>query len=138
MLENSGGLTAKEGLNGRFISSVYLSEISQKITGPTAPPIFWTIFEVSVAVIAACLPPLAPLLKKAPTPRRLANSIRQVLSSHSSKESIRLSETPPKSQGYRLPISHEGEPSGDSSTPSENQPVEAQRTKGIRWDHDMV
>ena len=43
-------------------------------------PEFWTTVECSVGVIAACLPPLGPLIRKAPGPRRLYDSVRNSLS----------------------------------------------------------
>ncbi|CAF9927356.1 MAG: hypothetical protein HETSPECPRED_006564 [Heterodermia speciosa] len=41
----------------------------------TAPG-FWTTAEVSVGVVAACLPPLSPLIRRVPSPRQLYRSLR--------------------------------------------------------------
>jgi len=70
--------------------------------GPSTPPTFWTIVEVTVAVVAACLPALAPLLKRLPTPGSIATSIRHVFSSQSTgKESMHLPEISPQKHEYR-------------------------------------
>ena len=41
-----------------------------------AAPEFWTTVELSVGVVAACLPPLGPLIRKVPGPGKLYDSIR--------------------------------------------------------------
>ena len=37
---------------------------------------FWTTAQVSIGVVAACLPLLGPLIRRAPTPEELYRSIR--------------------------------------------------------------
>ncbi|KAL9107317.1 MAG: hypothetical protein Q9227_007769 [Pyrenula ochraceoflavens] len=51
-------------------------------------PQFWTNFEVVIGCIAACLPPLGPLIRSTPTPSRIAHTIRRKmsLSSHHSTQ----------------------------------------------------
>ena len=39
-------------------------------------PSFWTTAEVSVGVVAACLPPLGPLIRRVPSPKELYRSLR--------------------------------------------------------------
>ena len=43
-----------------------------------AAPKFWTTVEVSIGIVAACLPTMAPLFMRASSPRELYNSIRPV------------------------------------------------------------
>lgn len=45
-----------------------------------AAPEFWTTVEVCLGVVAACLPPLGPLLRKLPGPIRLYHSFASGLS----------------------------------------------------------
>ncbi|KAI9776786.1 MAG: hypothetical protein M1835_005409 [Candelina submexicana] len=69
--------------------------------GPSTPPVLWTLVEVSVGTIAACLPALAPLLRRSPTPSSISKSIRRMLASQSkNKEPVHLLKLSPQSHEY--------------------------------------
>lgn len=45
------------------------------------PPTFWTTAEVSIGLLAACFPPLSPLIKRVPSPLKTYDSIKHGLAS---------------------------------------------------------
>lgn len=51
------------------------------------PPIFWTTAEVTVGLLAACLPPLNPLIKRVPSPRKVYDFLINTFTSPSSGRS---------------------------------------------------
>ncbi|KAF6225798.1 hypothetical protein HO133_009800 [Letharia lupina] len=58
------------------------------------PPNFWTTAEVSIGLLAACMPPLNPLIRRAPSSLNIDDSINTSLAlrrSDRSKTSERLS-----------------------------------------------
>lgn len=60
------------------------------------PPSFWTTVEVCIGLLAACLPPLGPMIKHIPSPLKVYTSMRKGLASYSyssggNKPSERLS-----------------------------------------------
>ena len=64
-----------------FIDQLCIDYFATGKTGSAAA--FWTTVEVSIGVLAACLPPLGPLLRMVPGPRKLYYSFRHSLSSRS-------------------------------------------------------
>ena len=55
----------------------------QTVNNTGSAPGFWTTIEVSIGVVAACLPPLGPLIRKVPGPKQSYKLIRHGLSSWS-------------------------------------------------------
>lgn len=68
--------------------------------GVSSPPTFWTIAEVSIAILAACLPILAPIIRKAPRPSKIATYFKNTTSFQSSrKQSTKLEHTSSSQEG---------------------------------------
>ncbi|KAI9651691.1 MAG: hypothetical protein M1831_000537 [Alyxoria varia] len=68
-----------------FVSEAFAVDfgLAGDISGHATKPWTWTTVESGVGLLAACLPPIAPLLRKAPSPISLGSSIRQKLSNRS-------------------------------------------------------
>ncbi|KAI9697142.1 MAG: hypothetical protein M1820_007877 [Bogoriella megaspora] len=49
-------------------------------------PTFWTFIEVAIGVLAACLPPLGPLIRRTPSPRKAVLYARRKLSLSSTRK----------------------------------------------------
>ena len=58
-------------------------------TRANAAPNFWTTFEISIGVLAACLPPLGPLIRRLPEAPRLFGSVASNLGLRSTKKRSR-------------------------------------------------
>ena len=74
------------------------------MNGNMTPPTFWTTAEVAIGLLAACLPPLNPLIKRVPSPRKVYDFLQNILDSPPSARSNarkRLSsvENPPRTDG---------------------------------------
>lgn len=60
---------------------VYFDPSNGNINGNNTPPTFWTTAEVSNGLLAACFPPLNPLIKRVPSPRKIYDYIKYSLAS---------------------------------------------------------
>lgn len=61
---------------------------SKDVTKPSDEPPFWTTVKISTAVLAACLPPLGPLIRLAPNPSKFYDSMKGNLGLHSSRAEL--------------------------------------------------
>ena len=69
------------------------------------PPAVWSTVEAAVGVLAACLPPLGPLIRRAPSPRKLSVSWRYFSKKKSTDQGVEMEEAArqaPGSGGVRL------------------------------------
>lgn len=72
--------TCQAPTNSRF-NLVYFHPSESPTSHNRSAPNFWTMAEVSIGLLAACLPPLGPLIRRIPSPLGLYTSIRHGLSS---------------------------------------------------------
>lgn len=66
---------------------MYFDPSKHKTNGLATPPTFWTTSELSIGLLAACLPPLNPLIRRVSFPRKIYDSLRLGLASRSSDRS---------------------------------------------------
>ena len=62
-------------LNNKFPTDFFHPTLTFTNNIDTAPG-FWTTAQVSVGVVAACLPPLGPLIRRVPKPKEVYRSLR--------------------------------------------------------------
>lgn len=71
-----------------FVSEAFSANFGKSgdINGSATPPWTWTTIESSVGLIAACLPPLAPLIRRGPSISEIGESVRLALTPASSRK----------------------------------------------------
>ena len=63
---------------------VYVHPSASPTSANRTPPYFWTTVEVSVGLLAACLPPLGPIISRLPSPLQIYASFRHGIAFYSS------------------------------------------------------
>ena len=59
-----------------FISMEFTADYASEknVHGASTPPSVWSMIEAATGVLAACLPPLGPLIRKMPNPKKMSMS----------------------------------------------------------------
>ena len=66
------------------VHPVYVHHSTSPTSKNRTPPFFWTTVEVSVGLLAACLPPLGPIIRRLPSPLQIYASFRHGIASYTS------------------------------------------------------